>query len=112
VDDESTFLIALIDYPESDCHRAVYADWLEEREDARASFLRLLLAVKSMLPRDPALEVTQYQLRDLRTRLPLVWLRAVEPLARLGPLTPRALSWLHCAERRHGSITTLGEFVS
>ena len=109
MDDESAFLNALIVYPESDCHRAVYADWLEERGDARAGFLRLLLAVKTILPRDPALEVAQCQLRELRTRLPLKWLRAVEPLARLGQLTPRALSRLRSAERRHGSITTLGE---
>jgi uncharacterized protein (TIGR02996 family) len=109
VEDESAFLNALIDCPESDCHRAVYADWLEERGDARAGFVRLLLAVRSLPLNTPALEAAQRQLRELRTQLSLTWLRAVEPLARLGPLSRRTLSWVRHAARRHGSITTLGE---
>src|SRR5262249_52328741 len=92
-----------------DCHRAVYADWLEERGDARAGFVHLLLAVKSMPPNTPEREAAQRRLRERRTQLPPAWLRAVEPLARLGPLSPRTLSWGRYAEHRHGSITTLGE---
>jgi uncharacterized protein (TIGR02996 family) len=109
MDDGAAFLRALLDNPESDCHRAVYADWLEERGDTRAGFVRLLLAVKALPPDAPELEVAQRRLRELRTGLLLDWLRAVEPLARLGLLSPRALAWVRHAERRHGPITTLGE---
>jgi uncharacterized protein (TIGR02996 family) len=109
MDNEAAFLSAMRDHPESDSHRAVYADWLEERGDPRADFVRLLLAVKSMPPNTGERATAQRRLRELRTRLPLAWLRAVEPLTRLGPLSPRTLSWVRYAERRHGPITTLGE---
>src|SRR5262245_40607581 len=109
MDDEAAFLIALLDKPERDCHRAVYADWLEERGDTRAGFVRLLLAVRVMPTASSELEAAQRRLRELRAQLPLAWLRAVEPLARLGPLSLRTQSAVRRAEHWHGSIITLGE---
>jgi uncharacterized protein (TIGR02996 family) len=41
LDDESGFLAALARDPDDDGLRAVYADWLEERGDARAEWVRL-----------------------------------------------------------------------
>ena len=43
--EEAAFLDALRDTPDDDTTRLVYADWLDERGDARATYLRQLAAV-------------------------------------------------------------------
>jgi uncharacterized protein (TIGR02996 family) len=43
--DEDTFVQAILDEPESDSPRLVYADWLEERSDPRAEFIRVQCAL-------------------------------------------------------------------
>jgi uncharacterized protein (TIGR02996 family) len=44
---EEAFLAALLDSPEDEVARLVYADWLEDRADIRAEFLRAWHAVKT-----------------------------------------------------------------
>lgn len=39
--EESSFLRAILNHPTDDTARLVYADWLEERDDPRAEYLRL-----------------------------------------------------------------------
>src|SRR5262245_27809063 len=41
MDDELAFLRAILETPADDVSRLVYADWLDERVDPRAEFLRL-----------------------------------------------------------------------
>jgi uncharacterized protein (TIGR02996 family) len=43
---EAHFLLAILDSPDDDELRLVYADWLEERDDPRAEYLRVRQAVK------------------------------------------------------------------
>jgi uncharacterized protein (TIGR02996 family) len=45
MDPEQGFLQALADHPEDATTRLVYADWLEERQDPRSEYLRLLVAL-------------------------------------------------------------------
>ena len=45
---EPALLRALEAAPHDDLTRSAYADWLEERGDARAEFLRLQLALKTI----------------------------------------------------------------
>lgn len=68
MNDEAAFLAAIAAAPGDPTPRLVYADWLEERGDPRAEFIRL-----------------QHQLADLLDRLPqlrggfdLEWVRSVE----------------------------------
>ncbi len=53
--------------------REVYADWLEERGDARAEFLRLQQQIVHTAPDDPALAHRTSRLRVLVDELPLPW---------------------------------------
>jgi uncharacterized protein (TIGR02996 family) len=45
---EEAFLQAIIESPEDDAPRLVYADWLEERGDPRGEFLRLECRLRSL----------------------------------------------------------------
>jgi uncharacterized protein (TIGR02996 family) len=66
-DIETTFLEAIRANPEDDDARRVYADWLEERGDARGEYLRLEI----MAARGPQ------RLAELATRIDPRWLREV-----------------------------------
>jgi uncharacterized protein (TIGR02996 family) len=66
------FLDAILQDPEDDAPRLIYADWLEETGDAaevaRAEFIRLQCELAPMAaddPRRPALAARERQLRDL-----------------------------------------------
>jgi uncharacterized protein (TIGR02996 family) len=49
--EEESFLAAIKNDPDDDASRLVYADWLEEREDPRAEYLRLEVQLEKILPR-------------------------------------------------------------
>lgn len=49
--EETGFLRAILDNPEDEGARLIYADWLEESQDARAEYLRLDCALQN-LPSD------------------------------------------------------------
>ncbi len=44
--EERAFLTAILEQPDDDVRKRAYADWLEERGDPRAEFLRLMLQVR------------------------------------------------------------------
>jgi uncharacterized protein (TIGR02996 family) len=44
MNEEDTFIRAILANPSDNALRLVYADWLEERNDARGQYLRLLVA--------------------------------------------------------------------
>jgi uncharacterized protein (TIGR02996 family) len=44
--EERAFLTAILEHPDDDTTRLVYADWLEEQDDPRAEFLRLMVKVR------------------------------------------------------------------
>jgi uncharacterized protein (TIGR02996 family) len=45
VEEESAFLRAIADAPDDDAPRLVYADWLEERGDPRADYVRVVAQI-------------------------------------------------------------------
>src|SRR5262245_44988838 len=51
--DEAAFLAAIRATPEDDTVLLVYADWVEERDDPRAEYVRLAVAVRRHLGDDP-----------------------------------------------------------
>src|SRR5208337_2050142 len=44
--DERAFLTAILEQPDDDTRKLVYADWLEEHGDPRAVYLRLMMTVR------------------------------------------------------------------
>jgi uncharacterized protein (TIGR02996 family) len=44
--DERAFLTAILERPDDDARKLVYADWFEERGDPRGEFLRLMMKVR------------------------------------------------------------------
>src|SRR5262249_47592044 len=78
MDPERAFLQALIAAPDSIEGRLVYADWLEERGDGRAEYLRLECQLKSLGDADGRRGPIEAKLKELRFSLPqdwLVWVR-------------------------------------
>ncbi len=104
VEDEAGFLNALRANPHDDLTRAVYADWLEERSDPRAEFLRLQTSVKSLPWFGLEKAATIDRLRELRKQVAAEWLNVVEPLTLLGKLSIRTKNRMRAAR-----ITTIGE---
>jgi uncharacterized protein (TIGR02996 family) len=75
---ERAFLQALIADPDDVPSRLVYADWLEERGDARAEYLRLECQLRSFGDADERRAPVEARLKELRFTLPqdwLVWVR-------------------------------------
>jgi uncharacterized protein (TIGR02996 family) len=71
------FLQAILADPDDDTHRLVYADWLEERGDGRARFLRADVRLAALADGDPAYAATEAELRAARAGLDRAWLAAV-----------------------------------
>src|SRR5262245_56576550 len=70
--DDDAFLSAILDDPESDAPRLVYADWLDERgESDRAEFVRVQCALAKIDEADdrwPELRLRERQLLGRRAR--------------------------------------------
>jgi uncharacterized protein (TIGR02996 family) len=74
VTEEAGFIAALLAEPDDRTTLLVYADWLDDRGDPRAEYLRLLAAEKSEEARH---EEIRAQLVELRTRLDVGWLTLI-----------------------------------
>jgi uncharacterized protein (TIGR02996 family) len=46
MNEERAFLMAILERPDDDARKLVYADWLEERGDPRGEYLRLMMKVR------------------------------------------------------------------
>ncbi len=77
--DDAGFLEAIRTAPDDAALRLIYADWLEERSDLRADFLRLQLALKSAAPDHPQRACAEQELSYLRNDLNASWLAVIEP---------------------------------
>ncbi len=102
--DERAFLQAIQANPEDSASRLVYADWLEDRGDGRAEFLRLHLAL-SALPPDHVQRVGgEHELSHLRKNVEPAWLAVVEPerahLVEGPPQRPRCTCFEAAYEHR------------
>ncbi len=77
--DEAGFLDAIRADPNKDLARLVSADWLEERSDPRADFVRLHLALRGAAPDHPERVPAENELSSLRKCCSAAWLAVVEP---------------------------------
>src|SRR5437868_11537865 len=71
--EEAAFLQQLSDRPEDDHTRLVYADWLEERGDARARLLRLEVELAALADGDRGYAEREAELEALRSGLDADW---------------------------------------
>lgn len=78
--DEDGFLRSIALHPEDDTHRLVFADWLEERGDWRAGFLRLACALRGMTGDKPYYSAVETYWRAVQKALDRTWgARALSP---------------------------------
>jgi uncharacterized protein (TIGR02996 family) len=77
--EDLVFLRAILDVPEDRNTWLIYADWLEDRSDPRAEFLRLMVARSLMSDDDPARPETEARLTQLRGELDSNWMMMFDP---------------------------------
>jgi uncharacterized protein (TIGR02996 family) len=78
MDDEAPFLQAVQAAPGDTGLLLVYADWLEERGDPRAEFLRVRVALGRLSPIEKQFRVLWQQLRRLRAGVDPTWLAVLD----------------------------------
>lgn len=77
MNEEEAFLQRILANPTDDTARLVYADWLEERNDARAEFLRVECEFASLPKEDERRARLKERLEELGASLDTRWLAAV-----------------------------------
>src|SRR6516225_4375149 len=77
VHEDDPFIRAILADPENDAHRLIYADWLEERGDARGEYLRLECHLATLSQDDPQLDPLLIQFRELHSQIDPAWRAAV-----------------------------------
>src|SRR5438067_1009492 len=93
MDEEGGFLQALQSKPGDNDVIQVYADWLEERGDSRADFLRLRVAVEQ-LPEESQRQDLSNRLYRLRGGMDPAWLTALDRVLPPWPPLRAALDML------------------
>jgi uncharacterized protein (TIGR02996 family) len=88
--EEEGFIRAVREAPHDEAVRLIYADWLDERSDARAGFLRLECDLRRVSGGDPAYAAALARWLEWRPRLPADWLEGLGWRVNGLPL-PRAL---------------------
>jgi uncharacterized protein (TIGR02996 family) len=86
--DDRAFLRAIRANPGDPARRLVYADWLEERGDARGEFLRAEVALEELGSEDGRRRALQARLDALRPRIDPAWLAWVDLSDRYTMLWP------------------------
>jgi uncharacterized protein (TIGR02996 family) len=84
VDDEVAFLRTIANAPDDDAPRLVYADWLDERGDLRATFVRLDVELHRLVDTADAHRATlASRMRDLTVRLDARWVQRMGQARRM-----------------------------
>lgn len=81
--DERGFLSAIRSKRNDEATRLVYADWLDDRGDIRADFLRLHLALRGCSPDHVQRVAGEQEMSELRREIDPAWLAIVEPERRI-----------------------------
>ena len=75
------FLEAVLNEPDEDAHRLVFADWLEEHDDPRGEFIRLQCQLEHLNPDDPRRPACSARERQLRHAHGREWAGTIARLA-------------------------------
>src|SRR5262245_3128974 len=103
--DEDAFIKGVLACPRDPAPRLVYADWLEDRGDPRAEYVRLQWRLDQLRAADPLARYLFARLRELEAGFRPRWIRLMQrgrqqhPLARkrTGRRSPRRAGRLHGA---------------
>ena len=87
--DESAFLAAVSANPDDDTARLVYADWLQERDDPRAEYVRLEVRRYRMTAQERKKDDPFHQLEKLRPHATPDWLSRIDRVGRLSMFWPQ-----------------------
>src|SRR6266702_3050247 len=71
--DHDTFLQAIIEAPDDDTPRLIYADWLEERGDPRGEFIRVQCALTNLNETDERWSPQKHRERQLLAQYGTEW---------------------------------------
>lgn len=80
--EEQAFLAAIIEAPDDDTPRLIYADWLEEQGDERAELIRVQCERARTDDRDPRCVELEYRERRLLAKYRNVWAKPLRPWSR------------------------------
>ena len=110
---EDGFIQSIHEAPHDEALRLIYADWLEERGDARGEFLRLESHLRRTNAQEPGYPDALAHWLELRDRVPADWLDRLGWRVN-GLLLPRALVDLLARGRwgsfpRRGSVSPWGD---
>ncbi len=75
--EEAAFLVAIREHPDDAMPRLAFADWLEERGDPRAAYLRLVVEIASRCRQDRATDDLCARLAELARGIDKDWREAV-----------------------------------
>jgi uncharacterized protein (TIGR02996 family) len=95
--EEEAFVATIRDNPFDDTARFVYADWLEERNDLRSEYLRLVVEIAALTRLEKGVEPLTGRLGTLARSIRQDWREAVS-------LRYRIVLDLHDAEKESGLI--------
>jgi uncharacterized protein (TIGR02996 family) len=78
--DHDAFLRGILENPDDDSPRLVYADWLEERADLRAEFIRVQCELAKLPPDDPKWDALEQREWDLLRQHEAAWTADIKSL--------------------------------
>src|SRR6516162_9578044 len=78
--DHDAFLRGILENPADDSPRLVYADWLEERADPRAEFIRVQCELAKLPPDDPKWDALEQREWDLLRQHEAAWTADIKSL--------------------------------
>jgi uncharacterized protein (TIGR02996 family) len=92
--EDDAFIKAIVASPTDDASRLVYADWLEERGDARGEYLRVELALAAARRQRVRSQALRKRLQELRAEIKPSWLAIFDQpgVLRANP-TPFPAGW-------------------
>src|SRR5947208_9119202 len=82
---DQAFLAAIVDDPDDDSLRLIYADWLEEQGDPRGEFIRVQCALAQLPPGDPRRSALAERERALGDEHGQTWRSDLPPVLRHQP---------------------------
>jgi uncharacterized protein (TIGR02996 family) len=78
--DHDAFLRGILENPDDDSPRLVYADWLEERADPRAEFIRVQCELAKLPPDDPKWDALEQREWDLLRSHEAEWTKDIKSI--------------------------------
>src|SRR5262245_2358975 len=76
---QDAFLQAIVEEPDDDAVRLIFADWLEEHADPRGEFIRAQCELRRLPPADPRRRRLHARAAELFHRHAHEWLGALRP---------------------------------